>query len=239
MRTLKLALKKAALFLSPLEITCDKVVQEEKGCYAPLKYLPGFPLVLALFIAGCCLLVYGWVRRTIQAFPANSLEFAVLIIGFNLVYFAGILPFLVNGRVRMPVIPFMLAVGAYAVYALWRALLGRAFLKAAVGAAAIMLLYTVCSIPFLPLRSRPCPLALQAGGFLPAHQSSAGNRESRDLIDLGTGMTYMHQRPAKARTKGAFEPLRCMRRETETVAGLSGSALPSGVSAGQAPAKRA
>jgi hypothetical protein len=107
-RTLKLALKKAALFFSPLEISCNKVVQEEKGLYAPLKYLPGFPLVLALFIAGCCMLVYGLVRRTIRDFPGGSLELAVLVAGFGLVYFAGVLPFLVNGRVRVPVIPFML-----------------------------------------------------------------------------------------------------------------------------------
>ncbi len=206
-RTLGLALKKAALFLSPLEISCDKVVQEEKGFYAPLKYLPGFPLVLALFIAGCCLLAHGLARRTLRDFPAGSLEFAVLIVGFNLVHFLSLLPFIVNGRARVPVIPFMLVVGAYAVYALWRALLGRAFLKAAVGAAAIILLYSVCCIQFLPYAPDLARWHYQrADSLLRTNHLQEGIKDSRDLIDLGTGMVYMHQRLGESLAQhGAFD----------------------------------
>ncbi len=55
--TVRLALKKAALFWSPWEITENKVVHHEKAHYPPLKYMPGFPYLFALFLGGILLML--------------------------------------------------------------------------------------------------------------------------------------------------------------------------------------
>ena len=62
MDTLRLALRKAGLFWSPWEITENKVVHYEKAHYAPLKYLPGFPYLFALFLSGMTLMIVHWIR---------------------------------------------------------------------------------------------------------------------------------------------------------------------------------
>lgn len=162
-RTLKLALKKAVLFWSPWEITENKVVQEEKDHYPPIRYLPGFPLFMGLFCAGLLLmandarrgrLMDG--RRPGDAAPGPG-QVTVLILLFLLVYYASFIPFFVNARARHPIVPLMMLFGGYGLFriAAWAA--ARRWLPAVGGvllAAVLMGLAAVDWVPYRPDTAR-------------------------------------------------------------------------------------
>jgi len=110
--TLRRMLKKAVLIWSPVEITCNKVVQREMAFYPPLNLLPRFPLVAALFWAGLALVLSdalsGRLRRDTGGATAGQVLLLLLV--FTGLYLASFIPFFVNGRARVPAIPLMLVV---------------------------------------------------------------------------------------------------------------------------------
>jgi len=112
--TLILTIKKAILFWSPQEITENKVVEGEKQHYTPLKYLPGFPLVLSSALFGIfhlCLKQYrNKERQQIANYPL-----LILIILFIMSYYFSFLPFFVNARARVPILGVMLIFGGYGI----------------------------------------------------------------------------------------------------------------------------
>ena len=113
LRTLKLAFKKAVLFWTPTEITENKVVFYERRFYPPLKYLPGFPLVLTVFVLGtAALLWHGWQRKLRG--DAGAMVF--LFLSFILVYYLTFLPFFVNERARAPLYGLLLLIGGYGIW---------------------------------------------------------------------------------------------------------------------------
>lgn len=119
---LRLVLKKAALFWSPWEITENKVVHYEKAHSPPLKYLPGFPYLFALFFLGIVMLAYDvWQRRlpggaAQRGAGVSTTDMVVLLLGFLFTYYISFLPFFVNARARHPMAGLMFLVGAYGVY---------------------------------------------------------------------------------------------------------------------------
>ena len=144
-RTLRLALKKALLFWSPIEITGNKVIQCEKDHYPPLKYLPGFPLVAGLFFFGLGVVIYDAIRKRLP-----NAELLFLILSFCLLYYASFMPFFVNSRARHPLTGCFLLIGAYGLwrlYALWTA---RRRWQALAGGALIGLLFLAAARPIIP-----------------------------------------------------------------------------------------
>ena len=154
MRTLKLALKKVAYFWHPLEITENKVVQHEKWHYAPLKYLPGFPWAMALFLSGSMLV--AWDRRRGRLRGHASLDETTLnriifiIFAFVFTYFASFIPFFVNARSRVPLYGVMLLIGAYGVKRIWDFALARQYGRMAAGTALYGAMFLISSAPLAP-----------------------------------------------------------------------------------------
>lgn len=153
---LRLTLKKALLFWSPWEITENKVVHYEKAHYAPLKLLPGFPYVLALFLFGTVLLARDWLKKYLpwqrDEARVSARDMLLLIYGLVLTYWVSFLPFFVNARARHPLAGFFFLIGAYGLYRFLQILRERR-LKAAVALMALfLLLLCFASLEFVSYR---------------------------------------------------------------------------------------
>ncbi|HNR34655.1 MAG TPA: tetratricopeptide repeat protein, partial [Candidatus Hydrogenedentes bacterium] len=207
MRTLKLAIKKAVLFWSPLEITCNKVVQDEKDFYRPLKYLPGFSLLTGLFAGGCGLLALGLFRRRSTPWPDGAGDMIVLALAFVAVYYLSFIPFFVNGRARVPITPFLIFFGSYAVSCVLRAAADRAYVRSAFVVSVLAILCALVNIQYIPYVPDHARWHYQrADSFLRQNRVSEALDEGRKLLDLGTGMPYMHHRLAEGfAQKNRFE----------------------------------
>jgi tetratricopeptide (TPR) repeat protein len=117
---LKLLIRKTLLYWGPAEISSNKVEYLEKRSSPVLRFLPSWPVAAALFFTGVALFAArmrgrGWpeLRRD----PRWLL--LVLLLLFVAVSFATHLVFFVTARFRVPVVPFMLLFGAYALHALF------------------------------------------------------------------------------------------------------------------------
>jgi Tfp pilus assembly protein PilF/4-amino-4-deoxy-L-arabinose transferase-like glycosyltransferase len=119
-KTLELMGRKALLFWGPAEVSNNEVLQYDRAESRLLPFLPGFPVALALAIVGFLLLVIELRRpdagKTKPAgTPLRRFEFVVLATAFVAVYFASYLPFFIQGRYRIPVVPVLLLFGAYGI----------------------------------------------------------------------------------------------------------------------------
>lgn len=126
--TARLALKKAVLFWSPWEITENKVVHYEKVHYPPLKYMPGFPYLFALFLSGMLLMLKDRFRSRGNSIATPAKEQSVstgdmllLLYGLLLSYYLSFLLFFVNARARHPITGLMALIAAYGLYRIWLA----------------------------------------------------------------------------------------------------------------------
>jgi tetratricopeptide (TPR) repeat protein len=116
---LGLALTKTLLFWGPVEVGHNKDEHFERLHSRVLRRIPvGFPLAQSLAVMGAAFLLADhrrWLRqgpspdRTVQ----TQFEVFVLILLFILSYFASFVPFFVAGQYRVPIIPFLLLLGAY------------------------------------------------------------------------------------------------------------------------------
>ncbi len=144
-----LMLKKAALFWGPVEVDENKVVACEKDYFAVLRYLPGFPPAMALFLLGAVLLFIRAIRKEKNCTKENLAAWTLLLLA--MAGYSGIFVlFYVTARYRVPVIPFMLLFGAVAVSDWFEWLRRKAFKKAAVGLTAFLLLTALLSRPLVP-----------------------------------------------------------------------------------------
>ncbi|MBU1694164.1 MAG: glycosyltransferase family 39 protein, partial [Verrucomicrobia bacterium] len=140
-RTLTLLWRKTLLFWGPMEIGNNKEDHFERAFSPVLRRLPGnFTAALALGLVGLAL----WRRRP-AGMPdrqAGEVEAVGLILLFVFSIFASYLPFFMAGRFRVPVIPFLLLLAAYAVSVWWRLFQEKRGREAAwsLGAAAVLYL---------------------------------------------------------------------------------------------------
>ena len=152
-RILKLVLMKMYLFWSPEEIDSNKVVAYEKRNSPTLRYMPGFAVVFTLFIAGVLLLfsdsVARWKRGTVTPHEREAMAVAVLIILLIATYYGSFLPFFVNGRFRVTIIPYLLLFGAYGVYRMGQFLRAQEFRRAAFWGGLGAGLYVLSSFQFI------------------------------------------------------------------------------------------
>lgn len=198
-RTLKLAIKKAILFWTPIEITCNKVIHYEKAFYAPIKYLPGFALVMALFVAGAVWLLSDLVRGRIGASPARDLT--LLLLAFITVYYLSFIPFFVNGRARVPIIPFCILLGAYGLWRAWQFAFpaGRirpaAALGAGAGYGALLVLASIEYIPFEPDHARW--FYQRAESSVTRGDYDRAVEEGKRMVEAGGAAAYMDDRLAR------------------------------------------
>jgi tetratricopeptide (TPR) repeat protein len=119
-RTLELMGRKTLLFWGPAEISNNEVLYYDRAHSRVLRFLPGFPAALALAIIGLALLAMEFRSRRRREGAADEtysrrFELVVLMIGFVAVYFASFLPFFIQGRYRIPIIPVLLLFGAYGI----------------------------------------------------------------------------------------------------------------------------
>jgi len=120
-RVLGLMAIKTALFWGPLEVTDSKVIHYDRQNCAVLRYSPGFSVFLTLCIVGSCLAFFDLraARKSEDTTPSKAvrqIEICVLIFLFVAAYFLSVLPFMASARYRVPIIPFVLLFGAYAIY---------------------------------------------------------------------------------------------------------------------------
>ncbi len=150
---LQLTARRAALFWGPAEVSNNRAIAFEKANSPVLCHLPTFPLALALALLGVGVLVIERRRAPIGApvvgaavpdAPADRTgPLAILVALYVAATFLSFLPFLVAGRFRVPLLPFLFLFGAYALYRAGCTVGARAWsgaLKLAVAAAALVLL---------------------------------------------------------------------------------------------------
>jgi len=150
LKTLQLVGKRALIFWGPTETTNDKVLHWVKKNSPTLRWLPGFPKVLAVFVLGSVLFFLDLRRRPSRRSEAERQRTAVALIMFLFIvaYFASVMPYFVAGRYRIPVIPFLLLFGAYGVHRIAQFIAGAERRRAGIWVAAGALVCGVGSIQF-------------------------------------------------------------------------------------------
>jgi len=154
LKTLQLTGKRALIFWGPTETTNDKVLHWVKKRSPTLRWLPGFPKVLAVFVLGSILFFLDLRRRPWRDSESERQPVAVALILFLFifVYFASVMPYFVAGRYRIPVIPFLLLFGAYGVYRIGRFIAEGDRRRAGLWVAAGALVCGVGSVQFYSYR---------------------------------------------------------------------------------------
>jgi len=116
LKTFGLLVKKSLVFWGPVETTNDRVLHYTKRMSPTLRWMPGFPWVLALFVMGCAALAWDWRKREAGwTRDTGRVALLALVLLFIFTYFASVVIYFVAGRYRVPVIPFLLIGGAYGV----------------------------------------------------------------------------------------------------------------------------
>lgn len=201
-RTIKLMGAKAVLFWTPVEITCNKVVQYEKEYYAPLKFLPGFAMVAALLAVGLARLALDWCRHCMMSDgedrDARARDMTILILLFITTYYLSFLPFFVNGRARMPVIPFAFLFGAYGLCRVGQYFAARERGKGAGWVLALCAAYGVASVQYVgfePDRSRW--YYQRADSYMRQGEVDRAIEEASQILELPGTASYMDMRLAR------------------------------------------
>ncbi|MFQ5806441.1 MAG: tetratricopeptide repeat protein [Phycisphaerae bacterium] len=156
-RVLGYAVRRAALLWGPKEVSNNKVLHYERKRSATLRFIPGFAAVASGFLVG--LLVWLFDRRAArqQGPPAEPVadprsEMLVLILLFVVTYSSSFLSFLVAGRFRVPLIPYLLLFAAYALYRLGQFVAARKVRPAALCVVGWLVLYLLARQSFVPYR---------------------------------------------------------------------------------------
>jgi tetratricopeptide (TPR) repeat protein len=130
-RFLGLTARRAALFWGPAAVSNNKAVGIEKAESAVLRWIPDFPVVLALALLGGALLWQA--RRRSVATAGEAAEtpadgpLVVLVLLYIGAVFASYLPFLIADRFRIPLLPYVMLFGAYALTRIFAAARARSW----------------------------------------------------------------------------------------------------------------
>jgi len=157
LRALKLVVKKALYFWGPAEVSNNKEIFCAKQQSATLRYIPGFPIVVSSAIVGLMWFIIGLKARLLRKeLPApqtqKQFEVCVLIVLFIGSYFVSYLPFFISARFRVPIIPFLLLFGAYAVHQTGLYIAARDFRRLVVWLVVWVGLYVLIGRPFVPYK---------------------------------------------------------------------------------------
>ncbi|MCK5861624.1 MAG: tetratricopeptide repeat protein, partial [Candidatus Hydrogenedentes bacterium] len=150
--TAKRVLSKAILTWTPEEIDENYVLAYEKEHSPILRYMAGFPLALAGFVFG----LGAWLwhlfrdRKKWREKMQVEIPIVVLILAYIGVFFVVFLPFHVNGRYRIPMIPFMLLFGGYGIKTIVDPLLVRQWRKGLALAVVLLVLFALAHIEIIP-----------------------------------------------------------------------------------------
>lgn len=150
---LRLTMRKALLFWGPTEISDSKVVELDRKASLMLRWLPGFPLLLAAALLGVLLWgrdVRGGRVRAQNNAPSSSPECVALLIVFTVSYFLSILPFFIAGRYRIPVVPCLAVFAGHGLATTGAAWRTGDYRRGAFSAALLALLCIACATPFAP-----------------------------------------------------------------------------------------
>jgi Flp pilus assembly protein TadD len=119
-RAISLTIDKAIMFWSPREISHNKMIDCERADSPVLSAIPvDFALVLGLFVLGLVRFVHRWRARSerdsvaISAEDSRGWEMLVLVLLLIVTFFLSLLPFFMAARYRVPIVPFLIVVGAY------------------------------------------------------------------------------------------------------------------------------
>ncbi len=209
--TLTLTIKKAILFWSPKEITENKVVEGEKNFYLPLKYLPGFPLVLSTFIFGTFLLLYKFLTSSHNFATKQmvNLDLLTLIYSFIFSYFVSFLPFFVNARARVPLLGMMLIIGGYGVSEILSKIKNRRWTHSSLLTLALITLYCLTHIEIIPYKPDICRWHYdRADSFLRVGRIEEAIQEAKYLLESPEPpLTYMPFRLGHAFAKLGYPEL--------------------------------
>ena len=154
LRVMGLTAKKALLFWGPAEISNNKVIHDDRQHSPALRYTPGFPLVVSLFLVGALSLGldrWGKAGAVVQKDRAgNVVEASTLLLLFIVTYCASFLPFFVAGRYRVPVIPFLMLFGSYGICRMVHGLVARDWRRPVWYVSAGVALFFAARIPLVP-----------------------------------------------------------------------------------------
>ncbi|MHC4280938.1 MAG: tetratricopeptide repeat protein, partial [Planctomycetota bacterium] len=152
-KTAKLTVKKAFLFWGPAEVSNNSIIQLDRESSAVLKYLPGFPMALSLFLLGAAMLFVNVQKQRktpgVSSIFSMQIDVFILILLFIAVYFASYLPFFIAARYRVPVIPFLLILAAYGINCIVRFFLNRNLKASVVSIVIAVILYVFASHDFV------------------------------------------------------------------------------------------
>ena len=153
-RALALAWKRALLFWGPAEISNNKAIYYERQNSTTLRYLPRFPAVLSLSLLGIVIFLLDHRSRKVkktarQPQAAQRFQVCVLIILLIAVYSCSFVPFLVVGRFRVPIIPFLLLFAAYGAYRLAGLAAARDLRRTSIWAVVWIALYILAGTSFV------------------------------------------------------------------------------------------
>ena len=154
---LALTLRRAALFWGPSEVANNRADDVEKRNSPVLRFLPAFPYALSLSLLGVVLLILelrGARRARKGAAVAGAkvmderLAMLVLVALYVVVSFAAVLPFIVAGRFRAPLIPFVFVFGAYGLARVWVHARSGAWKQVGIAAAILVPAFVLCRVSF-------------------------------------------------------------------------------------------
>ncbi|MCX8065811.1 MAG: tetratricopeptide repeat protein [Candidatus Hydrogenedentes bacterium] len=208
--TLKLTIRKAILFWSPKEITENKVVEGEKNFYPPLKFLPGFPVILSTFIFGIFMLFLKLFSEW-HSSKEYKIDYDLLILTFLLIfsYFASFLPFFVNARARVPLLGVMLIIGGFGISEVVLSIKMRHWLKTGALISLLAILYILSNIEIISYEPDMCRWHYdRADSFLRVGRIEEAIQEAKYLIQSPEPpMTYMPFRLGHAFAKLGYPEL--------------------------------
>ena len=192
--TLLRMVRRAVLLWTPVEITCNKVVHYELRQYLPLRILPGFPVVAALFWLGLAVWCAALLRGDYHPRSKGITSLLVLMLLFLGYYLLSFVPFFVNGRARIPAVPLLILFGGYAVQTVFNAFKSRRYAAALLLLVFGSILFAAFSFEILPVSPDKARWHYQrADSWIRRGEIEKARLEARNVIE-NEGAPYMHQR---------------------------------------------